>query len=135
MTTTAAAREAVYGRFVTNWEAEWPDVPYVFDNEAANAEDTWVRVSVRHLTSTQDTLGVPTARRWRRRALAFVQIFTPVNAGAGGADDYAETVRSTFEGTSFSGLDCEATLIREGRPDGRWWLTLAETPFSYYETR
>jgi hypothetical protein len=138
MTTLAEARESVYQRFLERWDLSHPTVPYALDNEdfaPPTDGSPWARVSLRNMTSVQDTLGMEGARRWHRRALVMVQIFTPINEGAGSADVLAATVRGMFEGASFEGLDFEASLIREGVPDGRWWLVLVESPLSYYETR
>lgn len=139
MTTLNQAREAVYDRFVDNW-ADQTD--YVFDNEhydepepVAGNFPPWVRVSVRNITGGQETLGEKGIRKYRRRAIAFCQVFVPVDKGMQMADTLAQSFRGIFEGESFNGLDFDNGLVREASPDGHKMMVLVEVYYAYYETK
>lgn len=134
MTTLNEARAAVY----TRWNAQWgTTTPFQFDNEAFTApdKDPWARVTVRHTTSVQDTLGRPTNRRFRRSAVAFIQLYALVDTGLAALDGLAQTARAIFEGVSFSGLDFNNVVVRETGPDGKWYQVTVEGFFDYDETK
>lgn len=134
MTTLNEARQAVYDRFVTNWGTR---TTFTFENEEFDEPATgdWVRVSVKQTASGQETLGPKTQRKYIRNASVMVQVFTPTNIGKTTADGHATTAAGIFEGESFSGLNCNDALIREGGQDGKWDITLVEVAFFYEETK
>lgn len=135
MTLLDDAREAVYQRFVDNWSS----TPYVFDNEDSADLDggavAWARLSVRETAGGQETLGPTGGRKYRRQASAFVQVFTPVNAGMKAAGDLAAAARAIFEGTSFGDLDFNNARVSDTGPDDKWQTTLVEAVFDFTETK
>lgn len=135
MTTLNEARDAVYDRFAAQWGVT---SVYQLDNQDLRlAEGTvnWARLAVRQTDSNQDTLGPAGSRRFRRSAMAFIQIFVPSNKGTKEGDDLAQTARGVFEGTSFSGLDFTDGMIREVGPDGKWFQYVVEVKFNYDEIK
>lgn len=135
MTLLDEAREAVYQRFVDNWTA----TPFLFENEDSDDLDggtvAWARLSVRETAGGQETLGPIGARKYRRRASAFVQVFTPVNAGMKAAGVLSAVARAIFEGTSFGGLDFNDARVSDTGPDDKWQQTLVEAVFDFTETK
>jgi hypothetical protein len=138
MTTLNAARQSVYSRFKTQWEAQAPPVPaFTFEDEKFTPPSAapWVRTVVRNLLGTQRTLGPTGARRFARSALVLVDVFVPAGAGMKISDALATLVRGIFEGVSFEGLEFFAGTVQEiGVSDG-WHQTQVECPFSYEETK
>ena len=136
MTTLTAAREAIYQAFVDGWGAT---SVFTFDNENFDPPDdaSWVRLSVRHNASTQETLGRTGNRRFARLGSALVQIFTRDNIGARTADTLATTAREIFEGVSLAGTTIRFldVIVRETGPDGKWYQVVVEATFEYDETR
>jgi len=135
MTLLDEAREVVYQRFVDNWTA----TPFLFENEDSDDLDggtvAWARLSVHETGGGQETLGPIGARRYRRRASTFVQLFTPVNAGMKEAGELAQAVKAIFEGASFSGLDFNNARVTDPGPDDKWQMTLVETVFDFTELK
>jgi hypothetical protein len=139
VTTIAEARKTVYTTVLNSGIMATDKI--ALDNEAFEAPidgSSWMRVAVRNNGSEKETLG---PYKYERRASAYVQIFVPVDAGltnataANNADALATSVRDLFEGKSLSGLNFAGVLIREGRPDGRWFLVVVDAPFNYHEHR
>lgn len=141
MTTIAEARQAVYDRFEALWIFSGSArTPFVFANEPSKLDSgsvSWARVSVRETGGGLDALGAPGARKYRRAASTFVQIYT--EAGSGGeqaASDLSHEARTIFEGESFSGLDFNDGQVREiANDDGRWKQTNVEIEFFYDEVK
>lgn len=130
------AREAIYQR----WAAQWGTTsPFVFDNETNTTLDAgivaWARVSARNNGGGQETLGPTGHRGYLRRGSVFVQIFTPLNRGMKDSAVLAHQARAIFEGVSFSGIDFNNGQVREVGPDGKWYMTVVEAAFEYYETK
>jgi hypothetical protein len=136
VTTLREARKAIHDKWTTDWPLVAPDVPFYFDNEAVTPCQTpWTRLVVRELVSTQDTLGLPTDRKFRRRAMVLVQVFVQRDVGVGSMVDLAHSARGVFEGKSFSGLDFHAVDAREVPTEDRWYQMTVEAQFNYYETK
>ena len=135
MTTLNQARTAIYEEFQTVWGAT---TPFTFDNEKYTPPDTeWVRLTVRHTASTQDTLGAQGNRRFERIGSAFVQIFVPTDQGTTRADELATIARETFEGKSLTGTTIRFldVIVRETGVDGQFYVVVVEATFQYDETR
>ena len=135
MTTLNQAREAIYDEFVTDWGST---SPLTLDNEKVDPPTTeWVRLSVRHTASTQDTLGAPGNRRFERIGSAFVQIFVPTDQGTLRADELATIAREAFEGKSLTGTTIRFldVIVREAGVDGQFYAVVVEATFEYDETR
>ena len=134
MTTLNEAREAVYSRFTTEWGSS---SAFTFENESFDepADSPWVRVSVRSLSRSQETMGRVGNRKFRPTALVFVQVYTRTNTGVEQGDTLAVQAKDIFEAISFSGLDFNNGLVRETGPDGKWYQHVAEIKFDYEEIK
>lgn len=130
------AREAIYSKFVTAWDDE---TPVTFDNERYDPPDDnpWVRVTVRHTGSTQETLGPAGSRKFMRTGVCFVQIFTRGDKGTAEADALARIAALAFEGERIVGTTVRFldVVTREAGPDGKWYGVVVEANFEYDETR
>lgn len=137
MTTLNEAREAIYGAFQTGWVST--GVAWTRDNEAFEPpqDASWARLSVRHQSGRQDTLGAAGGRKFARTGAAFVQIFTPIDDGVQRADGLSETARAIFEGERLTGTTVRfiGVSVREQGPEGAWYRVLVEAPFEYDETK
>lgn len=138
MTTVDEARELAYGAFATGWAAR---TPFVFENEQANeatlgkGDQPWCRVSFRNMDAHQHSLGGVGNRIWQRDAKMYVQVMAPVNKGMQAGATLAHAARSLFEGVRIGELVGYDGLVREARPDGKWYVTTAEIRLQYYETK
>ncbi len=136
MTTLNEAREAVYSRFLANFVGT---TNIVLDNEEPRFDvdtvDEWVNVAVRHTGRVQETMGKTGNRRYRVKAIAFVQVYTKSNTGVQQSGVLVTEARDIFEGVSFSGLDFSNATTPEGGPKGKWYEATVEAFFDYDEIK
>lgn len=152
-TTINDAREQLYQYFAANWQEfvlvtieAWgltlpgltgePLVPFALGDEVFDPPDgPWVRVSVRHTTSSQETMGRIGNRRFERPGILTVQGFMPPETGEDVMDFVMECARAAFEGRKVgaAAIQFNAVTIQEiGVIDnGRWYASNAEAPFVY----
>jgi hypothetical protein len=133
MTTVNEAKQAVLSRWITEWDDR---TPYTFDNRDFDApNEDWCRVTVRNQESNQETLGRVTNRRYLRRGVLFVQIFTLVGTGTLLSDGHVQRVREIFEGVSFDGLRFFDAVHREIGQDGKFYQANVVCAFDYEERK
>lgn len=143
MTTINQAREAIYTAFLEAWTVETVpetvlETPVTFDNEGFKPpSEPWVRLTVRHTSSTQETLGPVGSRKFSRRGICFVQVFVPADSGTKEATELARKASLVFEGERISGTTLRFldVVIRENGASGKWYGVSVEANFEYDETR
>jgi hypothetical protein len=139
------ARDAAYKRFIAEWPGLFVAVPYCFDDEtldppvddATQRPGPWVRCSVRNLAGGQESLGSSGNRKYRRRAIVRVEVFTAPGTGQKAPDLMCQGALGMYEGRLLSGC-----LTYDGRAaevglvdDGRWKLSTVEAYFDYEEIK
>lgn len=132
------ARKAAYDRFLANWTGTAANLTTLEGEDFREpVKDDWVRFGVAHVGGGQETLGPKLGRKYRRNALAFVQIFTfaATPGGRKRGDLLGKEAIAIFEGESFSGLDFNNGLIQEGPNDGKWLTTRVTVQFDYEELK
>lgn len=136
MATLQAAREAMYQQFVTAWGAT---TPYTFDNEIFDPPEgvSWIRLSVRHTRSNQETLGGLGARKFRRGGACIVQVFAPQGQGVRAADILAQQARAIFEGITLvtGSLWFTDVIVQEVGESEGWYQINVEALFDYDEVK
>lgn len=136
-TTIKEAKVAIANAFLAGW------APLGFPAELPNEKFTkpsdspWARLTIRHNSGTQYTLGKDGTRKFERGGTVFVQIFTPDEEGGGRATDLMAAVLDIFEGERISGTTvCFRDVIpRETGPDGKWYQVTIEATFDYIEVK
>jgi hypothetical protein len=131
--TPNAAREVIYAAFVSDWDVG-PLSEYTFDNEIYTPppDAPWVRVTVRHMISGQETLGGTGTRKFTRTGKVFIQIFTLQDSGTQLADVFVEKAKSIFEGRVFPGpLWFKDANVMENGADGAWYGITVSIDFQY----
>lgn len=136
MTTLNEATEKIYQTFLTDWGAT---TSVTFDNETfnPNANEAYVRVTVRHTAAVQDSLGSVGRRKFDRIGTVFIQVFTPLDMGRQQADNLSTSARAVFEGKTLTpeNLRFNAVITRELGVSDNWYQTNVEAPFNYTETK
>lgn len=139
MVTLVDAREAIYERWRVQWAAT---SAYTFDGEKFIPPEgaAWVRVAVRHQTSTLEAIGgagYGGMNRYQRGGAVFIQIFTPSNDGTRDGDTLAQQARAVFEGITLSSnaIRFNNAVVREVGPDGPWYQHNVEAQFLYDERK
>lgn len=132
MTTLSEAREAIYEAFRVGYADE---TKCYFDNEVADVEDEWVRLTVRHTTGDQETLGPVGNRKFERGGSVIIQIFILLDKATARADELASLVRNIFEGKTISQIRFRGVITREIGEGTKWYQLNVEAPFRYNETK
>lgn len=137
MTTMVEAKQAMLLAFTTAWGTT---TPVTIDNEEHNNNAgvvPWVRVTIRHDLSTQETLGKVGNRKFARGGSVFVQVYVLGNEGTDEADTLSTTARNVFEGVSLAGTTVrfKDVIVRETGPSDKWYQTVVEAVFEYDETK
>jgi hypothetical protein len=143
MTTIDEAREAVYQAFDAGWGSrtlrQLEGVK--FDEPGVDVE--WIRVVVRNLTGTTETMGDVDQKKHRRNALVLMSVFTPAEQGMKSAAEHAQFALDIFESKNVTvpggseRLDFIAGDVREIPldEDDKSRMTEVEVPFDYTQTK
>jgi len=138
MVTIVEARTKIYELFLANYTA-LPAAQVTADNENFETPEglPWGRLSVRHATRAQESLGGLGLRKFTSVGAAFFQVFVPKDQGVKQADELAQAARVIFEGVSIYGNDIRFTScdIREAGPEDGWYGLVVEALFQYTETK
>ena len=143
----AQAIELISAAFAAQWPAASGHVPFVLENRTLNrvtppvGADTFAFLTTQHTLSEQRTSGDPGTRYVERAGWIVVKLWGPAGAGRAGTAALAGAVRAIFEMARLDppdgseSLDTLASLTTEIGTDGRWYMTMVRTPFSYFETK
>lgn len=136
MVTEVDARRAIYDRMDANWDTTLA----VFHKEGQGRFDppvraNWVRLSVRHNDSEQESLGPPGSRKYRRIGQIVLQLFAPVDDGLEPLDTMVRQGRTIFEGVRFSEIRTFDAVATEIGSDGDYFQTNLDVDFDYEEQK
>lgn len=141
--TEAQANEVITAAFVTGWPAASGNVPFVTDNFAITlpASGFFAALTITPTTTAQLTSGEADTRLVDRSGWITVKLWGPAGAGTAGTDALVEAVRGLFEMKNLARvgdsetIDTGTTTKTPIGTDGRWYMVLARTPFTFYETK
>lgn len=134
MTDVDVAVKAITDR----WATLWTHTPYQLGNEDFNQNGLaeWARLTVRHETGRQDTMGVSTNRRYLYGGRIFVEVFVRRDIGEARRNNLAQKAMDVFVGARFGGdVRVIAAIPRESGEDGLWSVSRVEFTFDYEQTR
>lgn len=135
MTTLVEAKLAINDRFIAAWEGK---TPYTIDNEDFTEPEgeAWVRLTVRNIGGGgQTSLGKVGNRRFDRKGIISVSVFTPIEQGTSEGDELAEFAKDLFEATRFNGVTAKNGLVKEKGSDNTWFQHIMKVEFEYYEIK
>lgn len=141
------ARDEILGLFNTAWTSNagavnggdvppvaWPGV----DASAHDPESAHARVFLRHVDSRQASFGQVGQRRFNRKGLLTIQVFTPTarNTGLSLAENLATIARDAYEGIgTASGIWFRNVRIQEVGPDKGLYQMNVVAEFEYDELK
>lgn len=140
------ARDYILDKFKADWDANTPavnagEVPSVEyqnvkpdKNPLSAGNKPWARITVRHATGEQRSMGPPGGRIFTRRGVVTVQVFVPTGKqGLVLADRLGKVAADAFEGeeTSTGNVWFRNTTYREVGVDGNWFQVNALAEFEY----
>lgn len=130
--TEAQAVEAIRGFFKTGWGSKSPLCFEDQDYTPPADFSTWARLTVRHNTGDQLTMGAPGSNRHEQQGRATVQIFAKQGQFALDALSKASDAAAIFRGKSTSDIHFFETTVRPIGPDGYGWFQVnVETRFRH----
>lgn len=129
--------KAVLDANVAGKRVDWPGVE---NNNPPPADDSWMRVTLRHDPNAQGQRGVGGAtgkRRWHREGILTVQFFVPFKAGGlNRAMELACILRDALQGAkTASGVWFKGAEAHEVGSDGNWYNANASARFIYDEVK
>ena len=105
------------------------------DQEGFNKPDfaKWMRVSIRPSETNQATLGEQ--KKFRRRGVMIIQIFTPSGEGDESALEVADVIDTAFKSVTADGVTYQTPYIEVvGRNDNYWQINVT-CPFYSDDTQ
>jgi hypothetical protein len=140
------ARDYILDRFRAVWIAGTPAVnsnvvPEVEyqnvdpkESSLADGNKAWARITVRHASGEQRSLGEPGSRVFTRHGVVTVQVFVPSGKqGLGLVDRLGNVALSAFEGeeTSAGNVWFRNAAYREAGVDNAWFQSNVTAEFEY----
>jgi hypothetical protein len=150
MTTLSDARNQMFERFWTDWQANTPavnsgvvpEVRWQGDDsgDKPDASAAWARIGILHATAGQETFGTVGNRCFGRTGQVIIQIFAPLSRGEGltQAEALAMIAQNAFEGkTAGPGGEIwfRDVVINEIGPDAAWFQFNVTATFNYDELK
>jgi hypothetical protein len=98
------------------------------------SDGPWARVTIRHMTGDQATLGPPGQRKYERGGLLTVQAFAIPGGGLSSGPDIVKIMEDALRsGSTPSGVWFRKVRVNEMGRDGRWFATNVVAEFVYDE--
>jgi hypothetical protein len=143
MTTINEAREAVYQAFDATWANRTPRQLEGIPFSEPGPDVSWIRVVVRNIGGTTETMGDLNNKKHRRNALVIMSIFTPADQGMKTGDEHAKFALDIFESRNITvpgdpeRLDFIAGVVREIPldEDAKSRQINVEVPFDFTEIK
>jgi hypothetical protein len=146
MTTYMQAIDDILTKFKTAWdttgfEVIYPDVPLTAAQtaliEGTGDLEPWCRVTIRHGSRRQKTLGAdPNSRIFDNNGIAFFEVYTTTGDGGVLAYQLSEVVRNAFEGISTpNGVWFRDCVAEETGLEGMWSRRNVTCAFEYDDRR
>lgn len=138
------AKDYILAKFKAAWDAntpalnggdvppvEWPNMALA-DRPLSHGNVPWARVTVRHSTGFQSSLGEAPNRRFTRLGVVQVQVFTPAGKrGSVTGDRLGKVALDAFEGEESGDVWFKNAVQTEAGIDGNWSQTLVTAEFEY----
>lgn len=128
--TEAEAEEAIKQRWIAEWSAAQPTVPFTLDNESFDSVANWARLTIIPTTRAQTTMGANAKHETRGQIM--VQLFGAADTGGAGLAGLCDAVRTIFERKRFGSPAVIVTYEGASRgptTDGRWYMRVVSVAF------
>ncbi len=143
ITSNEGARDAILDKFKAAWDANTPALNggTIPDVEYPNLDITppltdgnapWARITVKHRSGEQASLGESGGRRFTRYGIVTVQVFVPAGKrGLVTGDRLGKVALDAFEGEESGDVWYRNAVQREIGVDGAWYQTNVTAEFEY----
>lgn len=132
--TEAQYEEAIKQRWITEWVALHPTIPFVLDNESLDSVANWARLTIIATTRGQTTMG--SNPKHETRGQIMVQLFGSIETGGAALAGLCGDVRTIFERKRFGSPAVIVTYEGASRgptTDGRWYMRIVSVAFDVEE--
>ena len=119
-----------------------------FDESDPPPDEPWVRLAVRHLSRTQESLGKKGNRKFSVEALVMIQVFVPTEGNTMEGDAVAWAMAEVYDAENLDvqnhyrpadilsqevigSIAFRSASCAETEVEGKLWGLLVEIPFSY----
>jgi hypothetical protein len=130
--TATEVRNAIMARYLNEFSGQFV---IALDNQLSETADKWVRLTVNFNDGSQNSFGTTGTRKFTRRGLIIVQVFTPVNTGTDENDDLAVNSANLFDGVRLQDLWMYNGRIVTVGADGEYYQQNAIIEFEYEDIR
>ena len=132
--TPTEARNAIMIRFLTEFSGQFP---IALDNKKLEKPDNekWTRLNIQFNDGNQDSLGKTGNRKYVKRGLIFVQVFTPINTGTNENDDLCKECQDLFDGVRINDLWMYGGKINTIGSDGEFYQQHVVVEFEFENIR
>ncbi len=132
--TPTEARKEIMKRYLSEFSGQFP---VAIDNKKLEKPDgvKWVRLTILFNDGNQDSLGKVGNRKYVKRGLIFVQVFTPINKGTNTNDDLCNSSLNLFDGVRISDLWMYNGKINTIGPDGEFYQQNVVVEFEFENIR
>lgn len=121
------------------YKTEWPNMKA---NINPDDGDTWARWNLDYVGGGQSSMGKTGQRKFEKRGLIYVTVYTPLGAGLASARDASQVAIFAYEGKRtpsdvwFRNVRIESEGHGKGTGGNKsWWTTLVVAEFSYEHLR
>lgn len=132
------AKDFMLGVFKTVWDA-YPGVPAVEYTDLPGAPPTvdklWARVTVKHATGAQTSLGGVGSRRFTATGFVWVQVFAPAGDGSTGALTAAQAIVNAYRTARDTNVWFRNVMLVDMGGDGAFSRVDVKANFQYDDVR
>lgn len=132
------ANDYMLGIFKAVWDAypgapgvEYPDMP----GSPPTVDKLWARVTVKHATGAQTSLGGVGSRRFTATGFVWVQVFAPAGDGSTGARTAAQAIVNAYRDARNSNVWFRNVMLVEMGGDGAFSRVDVKANFQYDDVR
>lgn len=132
--TPTEARNEIMKRYLDNFTGQFP---IALDNKKLKKPDDekWVRLNIQFNDGNQDSLGKEGNRKYIKRGLIFVQVFTPANKGTNDNDDLCYSSLALLDGVRINDLWMHSGKINTIGSDGEFYQQHVVVEFEFENIR
>ena len=133
--TPAEARNAIVSRYLTEFNGQFPIAIDNREFEAPETPEKWTRIAVRFSSGNQSSLGQDGNRKFEKRGLVFIQVFTPSGEGTDNNDSLAKLILDLMDGERLDNLWLFNGRINTIGNDGAYFQQNIILDFTFEEIR
>lgn len=132
--TPTEVRNEIMKKYLDEFTGQFP---IALDNKKFEKPDgvKWVRLTILFNSGNQDSLGNEGNRKFVKRGLIFIQVFTPINKGTNANDDLCNSSLNLLDGVKINDLWMYNGRIKTVGSDGEFYHQNVVVEFEFQNIR